>query len=1034
MKQKSTLPLIRESLRCLIILTLMVSATQKMSARPYATSLTNAAGVVSFRLNEDADSVKIISSAGATTNDLGPILKGLTVTNLGISGNFKVQVTKAAGAGYLQGIVSQISVDTDNAVRFVNQRGVAVNKNPTSPYFGRVYVSVATAGTTAAPARTVSDGIYLLNADQTDAVGQGDTARTGGLVFDPAASAGSESPYRLFVGPDDNLYISDWSDSKGDLYVTDPNVATNSSATNVLADIGGPTSTTFNHGSVFASYTEGSLANGNLVVWTGDEDLSPGNTVWRYDIGSGPLPYAGSPTALFTAGFTSSQVAKVVRGPDGTWYKSQRRADNSTSVGIYAVSSDGSTILWDSLSAWRGYTGNSTAFDIYFSEMRGIAVTPDGKLLAGIKGNTNSINFLPLSGGVPNIGGLFVMPTTPTTSIGRDLTFDAAGNLYTVSSGQGVLRIYSPGGFSTVTSGSDGSFSIFIPSVDVSATATDSHALEGGADNGEFTISRVANDVSQPLTVRFQMSGTATNVVDYALQTNGVTLTTNAVIIPAGATTVTMSLVPVDDSISELAETATLTLTPSPNYNVPTPSATITIDDNDTPMIDITSVAATMFEQTTNDYVRFSLTRRGDLTAAITVNLTYGGSGVAGTDFVANSPVSIDAGIVTQTFDVHPIDDSLVEGNETVTVSVATGTGYLVGTNSPPTVTGTILDDDVPAETVLFSENFDTSDSATNWSLFFAATNSDQIDYTATFGYDYSGDLIPAAPHSGSDTHGLKLAVNDSIGSAAALNFYPLGKTFGGNFALRFDMFLILGNGSLTTEYALMGIDHSGTKTNWFRNSAGGVPAGWVFDGLFYGIESDAGALGDYVLYGPTNVNNNPIALTPGRNASTLTDTFKVPPYAAAGAPANKLGTTTPSWVQGEVSQIGNVVTLKLNNTTIFSYSNVTGQTNGNIMIGYCDGFDSIGPADAGVIFDNVRVVSLDGIKITKIQTSSGNAIVDFTFSLNDAASAFKLQSSANVAGTFTDSAATIVQLSPNTYRATIAQSGPLNFYRVRHL
>lgn len=1023
----------RNAFRFLLPIALIAGFAQLSSARPFATSLTNSAGTLSFRLNEDADSVKIISSSGAVTNDLGPIPKGLTVTNLGISGVYKIQVSKAATAGYLQGIVNQMSVDTNTAVRFVNQRGVAVNNNPASPYFGRIYVSVATAGTTAAPARTVSDGIYLLNSDQTDAVGQGDTARTGGIVFDPAASAGSESPYRLFVGPDDNLYISDWSDSKGCLYVTDANVATNSNATNVFANIGGPTGTTFNHGSVFASYTEGSLANGNLVVWTGDEDLSPGNTVWRYDINSGPLPYAGSPTALFTAGFTSSQVAKVVRGPDGTWYKSQRRADNSTTVGIYAVSSDGATVLWDSLSAWRSYVSDPAAIDPTFSEMRGIAVTPDGKLLAGIKGNTNAIVFLPLSAGVPNVYGFFVMPTTPTTSIGRDLTFDAAGNLYTVSSGQGVLRIYSPGGFSTVTTGSDGTFAIFVPSIDVSAVASDAAAAEGGSDNGEFTITRVTADMSQPLAVRFQMSGTATNS-DYLLQTNGVTLTTNVVTIPAGSSTVVVSLVPVDDSISEFAETAILAVTPSPNYNVAGASATVTIADNDTPVIDISGGPASVFEQTTNDFLQFTLTRKGNLAASTIVNLTYGGTATAGVDYTANTPITIDPGVVTQTFQVHPLDDSIVESNETVTVSIATGVGYNVGTNAPTTVTGTILDDDTPTESVLFSESFDTPDSANNWSLFFAATNSDQLDFTATFGYDYSTDLIPPAPHSGSDTHGLKLAVNDTIGSAAALNFYPLNKTFGGNFALRFDMFLIIGNGSFTTEYALMGIDHSGTKTNWFRNSTGGVPAGWVFDGLFYGIEADGAALGDYVLYGPTNVSNNPIALTAGRNASTLTDTFKSPPYAVSGAPANKLGTTTPCWVEGEVSQIGNIVTLKLNNTVIFSYANTTGQTNGNIMIGYCDAFDSIGPSDASVIYDNVRVISLDGIKITQIQTSGGNAVIDFTFSLNDAPSAFKLQSSANVAGTFTDSAATIVQLSPNTYRATIPQSGPVNFYRVRHL
>ena len=45
-------------------------------------------------------------------------------------------------------------------------------------------------------------------------------------------------------------------------------------------------------------------------------------------------------------------------------------------------------------------------------------------------------------------------------------------------------------------------------------------------------------------------------------------------------------------------------------------------------------------------------------------------------------------------------------------------------------------------------------------------------------------------------------------------------------------------------------------------------------------------ALGDYVLYSAPTVNNNPTALA-SRNASTLTDVFKEPPFGYAGAPAN---------------------------------------------------------------------------------------------------------------------------------------------------
>jgi hypothetical protein len=82
MKHVSLLPSIAR-----LALTLAVgSLAASVMARPYATSLTNSGTAISFRLNESADNVKIISGGGAVTNDLGPLPKGLTVTNLTITG------------------------------------------------------------------------------------------------------------------------------------------------------------------------------------------------------------------------------------------------------------------------------------------------------------------------------------------------------------------------------------------------------------------------------------------------------------------------------------------------------------------------------------------------------------------------------------------------------------------------------------------------------------------------------------------------------------------------------------------------------------------------------------------------------------------------------------------------------------------------------------------------------------------------------------------------------------------------------------
>jgi hypothetical protein len=316
------------------------------------------------------------------------------------------------------------------------------------------------------------------------------------------------------------------------------------------------------------------------------------------------------------------------------------------------------------------------------------------------------------------------------------------------------------------------------------------------------------------------------------------------------------------------------------------------------------------------------------------------------------------------------------------------------------------------------------------------------------FNYDYSQLSIPSAPHStGGDTHGLFMTVNKNNSfQAAGLNLYPIGQNFTGNYALRFDMFLILGSGSFTTEYALCGINHSGTQTNWFRNSGAGVVGGYNFDGVWAYIEADGAALGDYILNSGPAVTNagvvDPTTLA-SQTAVNMARIFHTPPWApgagAGGAPSNLQATTTPVWAQVELSQIGKIVTLKIDNAVILSYSNTTPYTAGNVMLGYDDAFDSQGPADAAVVYDNVRVVSLPpGLHIDQIQAIGGNAQIDFSWFENDPANAFKLQLATNVVGPYVDDTNTATAYSvvspASSYRIVTPRTTATRFYRVRHL
>lgn len=566
----------------------------------------------------------------------------------------------------------------------------------------------------------------------------------------------------------------------------------------------------------------------------------------------------------------------------------------------------------------------------------------------------------------------------------------------------------------------------------VAVTASVPAASETGPTPGVFTFTRTSPGL--PLPVSYTLGGTAINGVDYTNEA-GQPLS-GTITFAASDTTTNLTVIPVDDTIAEPTETVILTITDKPFYQHGG-SATITIADNEPPQLIVTNLDTQMYERT-NDFATFRITRLGLLTAGGFVpNFTFSGSATLGVDYYTDGPVTFDPGVQSVDFKVYPIEDSLYEGDETVTLNVAAASAgeYTIGTPSAASIT--LVDANTAPETVLFSDNFNT-DSSANWNLLWAA-NDFVPDYTATFAYDYSSQGIPPAPHGNGDTHGLFLTANkDAVGSAAAVNLYPIGQSFSGDFALRFDMFLsVVVPNTVSTEYVLFGINHSGAKTNWFRFSPGGVPAGWTFDGVFYGIEADGAGLGDYANYSsPTTAANNPTALSPGRVATTLTNIYKSPPWGVLGVPANNtsLVGAALTWADVELSQIGNIITLTIDQTPIFSYSNATPYTAGDIMIGYDDAYDSIGLSSSYVIIDNLRVVSISGLKITSIKDLGANVQLDFAFGLNGSPGSFQVQAASVLSGPYADSGATITQLTPGTLRALVPKSGAAQFYRVRRL
>ena len=1027
-------------------------SSQVARAVPYASCITNNAGNVSFYLNEAASDVKVIFDGGGVgkTNSLGTLAKGLHASAFTMTGHtsYKIQVTQVAAVGW-----TRTSDDANVFVRYPSPRGVAVNKIVTNlATFGRIYVSDSlTNGVIAGVRANVGKGIFILNADQSDCLGRSTNASMNGMSF---LGASQSSPWKIDIGQDNKLYVNCFATVDATTWRSDPDCTTFEA---VLSGVGEASNPTVHSDSGSKPIVTGSTADGNLKLWTLDGAIAgPGgyNSIAQWDILGSALPYNTAPTFVGTASAYSSTkdvTCDFDRGPDGKWFIQVNRSAGTDRASIQEYDVDGSTLLFDSLS----FYGSPDALRNTYS----VAVSPDGKSLAILRGTDNAVIFYSLTNGVIDTATQFILAQDNVTGTGRAVTWDAAGNIYTVSSGQARLRAFAPGGFTVATTGSDGTFTVTKPSTTVDVVATTPvTSMDLTQPPGVFTLNRVGNTAAN-LPVGYTLTGTATNGAQYQLLSGTVTF-------KAGDTSTNVIVTAIPFSPAGPTRSVILTLNSSNSYAPAAPlTATVWIIDTNKPAIAIVAKDSQFYERT-NDFARFTVTRLGDTNLYLgAINLTYGGTATAGTQFDGPAAVSMNVGEVSLDVKVTPIHDGLVTGPLTVTASVAAAgdASYTIGT---PGTSGAVtrVDADDPPETVIWSDSFST-DSSANWTVLFATTNDVAQDYCinatpdgislpliGTWPYDYSALAIPSAPHTtDGSTKGLYLTVNktDTTPAAAALNLYPKLQSFSGNYALRFDMFLIRNTTSGQTEYALFGINHSGTKTNWFRNSAAGFsgvdPVGWDFDGIFYNIESDGAALGDYASYtSPTTANRNPTPIPAGpapgggRWASTLEYAFKSPPWVPTagngGAPANNYGTATPIWADVELRQVNGIISWFINHELIWAYTNASGYTSGNIMLGYTDAYDSIGSAGGAVIYANARVISLARPLITQIVRNAGNAEITFTANAGDVVGQFVLQSASVVNGTYSDTSSTITSLGGAAFKAVKLAGASAQYYRIRRI
>ncbi|EKD52328.1 MAG: Polymorphic membrane protein [uncultured bacterium] len=198
------------------------------------------------------------------------------------------------------------------------------------------------------------------------------------------------------------------------------------------------------------------------------------------------------------------------------------------------------------------------------------------------------------------------------------------------------------------------------------------------------------------MTVPYSLSGTATNVTDY-------TITNQPVTIPAGQTSTTITITIVPDSMYEFDEDVVVTMgEPTNAVKGALTVHTATIRDDD-PMPTVSFNDSGQWSAAESSSMSFKAVLSAVSGADVTVPYSVSGTATNGADYtITSQPVTIPAGQTSATITITILSDSIVEGNETVVVTMETPT---YATPAWPTVhTATIRDDDVSQSPVMSNE------------------------------------------------------------------------------------------------------------------------------------------------------------------------------------------------------------------------------------------------------------------------------------------------------------------------------------------
>lgn len=406
-----------------------------------------------FRLNEDATDVSLTIEKNneiVRTHSWGALKKGL---HKQANPFWAVAFDHFSIVATARPVSFPVKVSTDDEIfQFYAARGVAVDKTPTSPYFGRIYVSNSVAGQCiegeAAKYRNSSMGIFVLSNDFTDITNQGATGWLGGVEW---GANNSSTNYqfalaRPAVAPDGDVFVTSSSYTSAGVYIMNP-AKPEATFTQVFDG-----RRSKDNGQIMNNKRK-MVANPVMhccvigtgkdeVLYTYDRDCSKGTVygnINQYNLGEvEALPWTAEPTAIFyddkDNSFMENACGQIAYDQRGGFFVSQYRYNSSyAKPALIHVNAKGLVDF------------NISNNGVDAAQQGGMAVNADGTLLAmGTElGMVKVWEVEYDANGAPTLTEKYTINWGEDKGVTMGIDFDAAGNLYIVSNSNERLMVYS---------------------------------------------------------------------------------------------------------------------------------------------------------------------------------------------------------------------------------------------------------------------------------------------------------------------------------------------------------------------------------------------------------------------------------------------------------------------------------------------------------------------------------------------------------------------------------------------------------------